>query len=102
MGIISNIQAKFNKASKQIDKPVSKNDKKKEIKGFKDYASLIGPNAQKRFSLNPELRSKQIKGRVTIAAIAAALAISGGAAIAYNVNSSDKEQAIETRNRFTK
>lgn len=94
MGKIVDAQDRFNNVSIQKDKQVSK--KKKNINGFKDYVSLLAPNAQKRFSLNSNLRNKQIKGRATIAAIAAALAIGGGVATAHNVNSNNKNQAIET------
>lgn len=94
MGKIVDAQDRFNNVSIQKNK---QSVKKKNINGFKDFASLLAPNAQKRFSLNPNLRNKQIKGRATIAAIAAALAIGGGTAIAHNVNSNDKNQSIETQ-----
>lgn len=94
MGIINDMKDKFNKVSHQNDKPVPKKNKKKDIKGFKDYLSLLGPNAQKRFSINTELRKKQMKGRFTMAAFAATLAISGGVAI-HNVNSVSNEQPTQ-------
>lgn len=56
------------------------------ITGVKDLATLIGPNA-KHYRLSKGQKNFQIKGRLTIAAIAAALAISGGVSIAHSVNS---------------
>lgn len=94
MGKITDAKNRFNNESTEINKHKSK---KRNIRSFKDYASLLAPNAQKRFSLSPKLRKLQVKGRLTVAAIAAALAISGGTAIAHNSNSINNEHTIETQ-----
>lgn len=62
---------------KQTEKP------KLKIKGFKDIATLLGPNA-KKYRLSKNQRNFQLKGRITIAAIAAAIGISGAALINHH------------------
>lgn len=72
------------------------------IKGIKDIVTLISPNA-KRYKLTPNQKNFQMVGRTTIAALAAALTISGG--IAYqnvhsaNTNNTEYSSEAQTLNK---
>ncbi len=67
------------------------------IKGYKDLTTLIGPNA-KKYRLNRNQKKFQVAGRLTIAAIAAAIGISAAGTIAHNISdvSASSPTAIET------
>lgn len=65
------------------------------IKTMKDVATLLGPNA-KRYHISPNQRNFQLKGRLTIAAIAAALAIGGISA--YSHTRRADTNTVETSN----
>lgn len=88
MGEITNIQKKFNEENFE-EQTI---EKKHNIKGFKDYASLLAPNAEKRFKLDKKLRKAQVNGRVTIAAIATALALGGGGIVASSHTEPTKQE----------
>lgn len=72
---------------------------KKNISGVKYYAELLGPNANKKYTLSHNQRIQQIKGRtgLTIATIAAILTISGGTAITHSTNDEVPVNTIETQ-----
>lgn len=68
------------------------------IKGIKDIVTLISPNA-KRYKLTPNQRNFQLVGRTTIAALAAALTISGGIAYqnVHSANANSTQYSSETQ-----
>lgn len=95
MGKITNMQNNQDNVNLSYVKNAQKNLNKPrlKIKTVKDLATLIGPNASK-YRISPNQRNFQLKGRLTIAAIAAALAI-GGTAVSMH-NHTQKNNAIET------
>lgn len=95
MGKIANMQTKQNEKNevnlsyirKQHSKP------KLKIKGFKDLATLVGPTASK-YNLTKYQRNFQKGARLTLAALAASIAI-GGVAVGNTVRNTNVAQAQE-------
>ncbi|MBO5478992.1 MAG: hypothetical protein J6A04_04755 [Clostridia bacterium] len=71
------------------DKQKNLNKPRLKVKNLKDIATLIGPSA-KKYRLSPNQRNFQLKGRLTIAAIAAALAI-GGISVGNSISNDTAE-----------
>lgn len=103
MGKITNMQQKQNDRNKvnlsyvrkQIKPPMKK-------KGIKGLMTLIGPNARK-YRLSTDQRNFQLGGRLTIAAIASALAIAGGVSYANHQPKQDHVvEASSQENMLTK
>jgi len=82
MGKINDMQNEQNNMSIKNLKNKQNQKPKLRITGWKDIATLLGPNANKKYTLSPNKKSFQLKGRVTIAAIATVLGI--GAAVTFN------------------
>lgn len=96
MGKISNMQQKQNNEN-GVNLSYARNQAKPrlKIKGIKDLVTLLGPNGSK-YKLSKNQRNFQLKGRITIAAIASALAIAGTTAYAVNQSQSAPVPVTET------
>jgi hypothetical protein len=95
MGKITNMQTQQNSNNginlsyirKQNTKP------KLQIKGFKDLATLVGPTAS-NYRLTKYQRNFQKGARLTLAAIAASIAI-GGAAVGHSISNNNVAETQE-------
>lgn len=95
MGKINDYMNKYNRIQQNNERNTNVKKDKLNIKGVKDVFTLLSPNASK-YRLSKNQKKFQIKGRVTIAAIAATLAVSG-VTIASNVSSRNNNNAYESQ-----
>ena len=103
MGKITNMQQKQNKEN-GVNLSYARGQVKPRlrVKGIKDIGTLLGPNGGK-YRLSKDQRNFQLGGRLTIAAIASALAIAGGVSYANHQPKQDHVvEASSQENMLTK
>ena len=96
MGKINEMQRNQNNLSIRSIKDKQSEKPKLKISGFKDIVTLLGTGA-KKYKLSKNQRNFQLTGRLTIAAIAATIGISGGAALMNHHNNVPTNNSAETQ-----